>query len=517
MQYSIHIETLSPLHIGSGRELLANYEYLYFGKQATVILAKEEKIMEIFGKEDIGEWLDIIEKKGDLLKALFSRTDSLNLNELAHRKIAIKGDSKPDNSQNIKEQLFNGMGKPLVPGSSLKGAIRTAVFAANLHKQPDLVRNNYLITREKYVKGQKATVFQDNGLEKKLLGSDPNHDIFRLLRVGDVLFSDTEAFRSYSVNKGREGWFVSDKISAFMECIPAQRESLLQISIPDDLIKQAQKQNYFAQNTQQLQLKKLFATINDHTQKLLNNELAFWSQDKAKNKQIVNEYIIHLQQLIASAKQCQEGECILRLGGGSGVDFMTGDWQEALLSPDNYEKWVKQFRGSAFELGFPKTRRLAHNQSPIGFVRLKMVSANEKEIIESRLAAMRYEAQKVEAVIAQKADQRLEEFEPKVPVSVILKTPPKTKEEKIILSSEQAEEIEFEKIIDNQTIFKAKVIDAEKKKVRLLIKDREIEAQIGMGIYKMVALENGQIVKVICKSRVKGEIKQVSYVMPDIR
>lgn len=164
---------------------------------------------------------------------------------------------------------------------------------------------------------------------------------------------------------------------------------------------------------------------------------------------------------------------------------------------------------------FPKSRLLAKNGDedlyPLGWCQL-LLNKNEAQEMEIDIPAN----------VHQKHEKNYQkhtkgEIENTVKIVVVEKTPPKTKEEKIILSSEQAEEIEFEKIIDNQTIFKAKVIDAEKKKVRLLIKDREIEAQIGMGIYKMVALENGQIVKVICKSRAKGEIKQVSYVMPDLR
>lgn len=160
---------------------------------------------------------------------------------------------------------------------------------------------------------------------------------------------------------------------------------------------------------------------------------------------------------------------------------------------------------------FPKSRFLACNGTeslyPLGWVQL-FTEENSVNLLSIEIE---------KAAIFEKNYHKssFQKNEPTIKLSFkVEKEKPKEKQEKITLLPQIAKEITWENIIDNQTIFKAKVIDVAQKNVLLLIKDREIIAQLQMGSFKnAVQLQQDQIVSVMCKQRTKtGEIKQVSYI-----
>ena len=70
-----------------------------------------------------------------------------------------------------RQQLRNGTGKPYIPGSSIKGAIRTALLNIFLGK---LQRN----WREDELKNKRGN-FSDKAVQSIIFGKDPNHDFMR--------------------------------------------------------------------------------------------------------------------------------------------------------------------------------------------------------------------------------------------------------------------------------------------------------------------------------------------------
>ncbi|HSV72138.1 MAG TPA: type III-A CRISPR-associated RAMP protein Csm5 [Chthonomonadales bacterium] len=70
-----------------------------------------------------------------------------------------------------------------LPGSSLKGAIRTALLYGWAMRKPQQMREQVLgaVEGERRPRAEGA----GRGLEKEAFGRDPNHDVMRALRVGD--------------------------------------------------------------------------------------------------------------------------------------------------------------------------------------------------------------------------------------------------------------------------------------------------------------------------------------------
>ena len=361
---TIHINTITPVHIGSGNELQGEFEYLYFKKEGKIAVIDSEKVLGILGEENLPQWVACIENGDSLLSLLQNRRNDLSAADVGTRLIATKkGTSKP-----IKEQLRSGNGTYLLPGTSLKGAIRTAAFGSLVIANANLAKEkNNLGTTDR----QGRFRWSDSVLSKTFFGSDPNHDIFRLLQVGDAAFDATEVQETVVLNEYRNrnesNWRIKNELTQFIEAIPAQASTTLQIKYNDLLHQRAGK--YFNRNASRLELPQLFATVNQHTRKLVQDEIGYWTES-AHNPTDLGDYVTVMQDMRDAIDACGEQECILRVGWGSGFRFMTGDWHGAMTDED-YGNLVQSLRPKHPEdFIFPKTIRYIADGTPLGFVKL---------------------------------------------------------------------------------------------------------------------------------------------------
>ncbi|MBK9639530.1 MAG: type III-A CRISPR-associated RAMP protein Csm5 [Bacteroidetes bacterium] len=127
------IETLSPVHIGSGRQLMGGIEYLYMSKEDSIAVLDDKKILNLLGKERLDKWIAIINQNGSVLELLNNVDPALNSSKIALRNVGC-GINRPQQQNSIREHLLAGNMKPTIPGSSLKGCIRTAWFRKEVLK-----------------------------------------------------------------------------------------------------------------------------------------------------------------------------------------------------------------------------------------------------------------------------------------------------------------------------------------------------------------------------------------------
>ena len=168
--YDVIVSLLTPVHIGSGRELLHEYDYAI----------RSGKTWRI----DEGALLDAQDVSDPGLADQLARTPPAQL--------LNPSDFHPDSSffryvlagtprstakgAELREQVKDPYDRPFLPGSGLKGALRTALAWHGWQERglrPD-VRE---LGRRRQWAGE--------GYEKKLFGRDPNHDLLRALHVGD--------------------------------------------------------------------------------------------------------------------------------------------------------------------------------------------------------------------------------------------------------------------------------------------------------------------------------------------
>jgi CRISPR-associated protein Csm5 len=178
---SIHlgIEILTPVQCGSGQELFKDLDYVE--KQNQVFVVDQVRSFNEIAKKDVADNND--------LNILLRSSNLSDLVEMA----GYFGYSLPMFSRSskvpekIREHLKDAHNQPYIPGSALKGAIRTALIALHLRSLSDtdfrrLLPNATDSGKDK--KGKNA----DNKLLEHLLGKDPNHDIFRALQVKDARY-----------------------------------------------------------------------------------------------------------------------------------------------------------------------------------------------------------------------------------------------------------------------------------------------------------------------------------------
>lgn len=381
---NITIETLSPVHIGSGRTLQKNIDFIFFShlNNKPIAIIDEEKIFNLLGREKLNQWMRAIEEKADILPMLRQQKPNLSPLDIHHR-ISYTRETNILKGE-LYEHIHNASSKPYLPGSSLKGAIRTALFAQIIDHSDTLL--NHKLGREEKEKFNKKTgkkeiviEFSDKQLQQEYFGSTPNNNIFRLLHVGDAIFEKTEAIMVHTYSFNQTGWEKRDDHSQWTECIPKGEKSSLRINFLEQTLfsnKDEQKvqyeiKNFIGKNYIHLQASNLFQTINRHTIHLLKKEITFL---KEQDDQALYNYADRLDEVLETAKQCNHTSCVLRVGKHSGYWFMTGGWQEELLNENIYRE-VKQAtrRRSGYEnFPLPKTRRFTGNGSPIGFVKLRL-------------------------------------------------------------------------------------------------------------------------------------------------
>jgi CRISPR type III-A-associated RAMP protein Csm5 len=367
----IELRTVTPVHIGSGRFLMNKNEYV-FGKENNIGIVDDKKVLELAGEERIQAWVASIEEGRGLIQFLKSCGITATLQKISKRILSISCDkTRAKELPNIKENIHNGQGFPYIPGSSIKGAIRSAVLNQLIRGKRQKIEYSQLM------KSRKPTA---QFLEKNFFGEDANHDVFRFVRIGDAHFeaNSTEAFILENMNlMGNPASpvprFDSTK-NQLVEMIGKSKVTKFNIGLDTKGLHYVEKYNYMKhQPTCFSDLNTLFEIINHNTLTLLGEEIAFWSEYDGEP---VTQYLSQVELLIDKAKGLKQGECLLRIAHGSGWRFITGNWayDDELVDVELYDEIVSASRpdNNRYEqFPFPKSRRITSNMELPGFVLLK--------------------------------------------------------------------------------------------------------------------------------------------------
>ncbi len=392
-KYNIKIKTLSPVHIGSGNELIGNFDYVHLPKENILAVIDNNKIMQYAQGQDerfIQMWVACIDEEKDIIKSLPQLSDASSA-EIAKRIIDIDQHIPVSVKNSIKEQMHLGLHEPTIPGTSIKGSIRTALLNYLIKKNPYFAsqpknlgmmkgrfrnpkRADQLVTGNYFGKSKKSNRYGEHL-------PDPQMDILRFLHISDFHFSDnTVALRSHSVNQYRNGWDLKKGLNQYWECIPKGVAATGNIKIAKKEMKQVkEKKHITTRNLELLDIEQLFKIINDHTLHRLDAEIGFW--DNEGEPEVIEQYLDHLEALESIIKGSDGTSCVLRMGAGSGWDYMTGGW---LYGRDNNGDYILEdrtwktikgnLRNNKYDSKtiFPKTRKLIKGGLPMGFVELSI-------------------------------------------------------------------------------------------------------------------------------------------------
>jgi CRISPR-associated protein Csm5 len=166
--YHIKLQVLSPIHIGDGNELKKDFDFVVHNKHTyrvnedALLLAKQDLIK----LDNHGQF----PPPGKLLTEKDFQNPTLFRYILRGFPRSTKTDAR------VKSFIKDIYDHPYIPGSSIKGAFRTALAWTGWKEvKPDL--NN--------LKPSKSWAGQP--VERRLFGSDPNHDLLRALQISDLI------------------------------------------------------------------------------------------------------------------------------------------------------------------------------------------------------------------------------------------------------------------------------------------------------------------------------------------
>lgn len=359
------LETLTLLHIGSGNVLQKDCDFVC-GKDEednpVVGVIDPRKVLALIGEENVGAWTVGIENgrgTDDIVRQhapkseIADYTRHITKSYLSHR------------PQQIKAFIRDGFNRPYIPGSSIKGAIRTAVLANVAAKMQEA---------ELLLKAGGKGHITAKAMEK-VLGKDPSHDVFRYLLVGDAFVAGKNVIvrNMVNINERVESGFWDTRKQMATEVLTCGTE--VEFSL---VLKHPKEKPKDMPDTPHALCSEaaLLDVINTHTRTLLADEIKKWEAKNvdAKSEEKVKKYISRLKSILKTADECQgTNSAVMRIGHGSGWRFITGAWAERLPAKDfdAVANKVRLGKNGYSQYMFPKSRRLEEGQcEPLGFVKL---------------------------------------------------------------------------------------------------------------------------------------------------
>lgn len=376
-KYEIEIEVLTPVSIGAGAEKdwIKGVDFLIADGQIYKLnLQKMLALQQAINPTDgIGIITNIIAQHNiGKLAALLGD----NLDKASDQIIPLPAQTDNPIKTCIKNELSN---RPIIPGSSLKGAIRSHIY-------------NYLEVKDKK--------------ESDVFGSmKTGEDFMRFIKIGDAEFEQAEFVNTKIFNLRDEngqkkgGWkyqlhktssnFQATGFNTIYEALMPHTKGCASIMLSPktyQAICQRYKQAAASKKEKLFDIETLFKIINENTARYLKKELAFF-ETYATHDEPCGNIMGSLEKLLQEVRKCSQENtsCILKMAAGSGFHTITGDWQFADFTkePLGRKKEDKNANPKSRKVALYKDRDGKHLAALMGFVKLQILSQEEIKQIET--------------------------------------------------------------------------------------------------------------------------------------
>lgn len=360
------IEVLTPVHIGSGVKLAEGIDFIKTNDSVNIVSQ--------------GELMKHLENDQDEMEKFIQGNYKLSaLNIIPDGKKYIISIGR---TSEINEFEKNGNGKPYVPGSSLKGSIRTILIKKRFDALSPYEQNNLLqrVTSNKKEWASELII-------KELLGDNSNENLMRVLEIFDTEFEELELEKVLILSLTNEagtsyGWKQlwnrqntpnpNQASQIIAETLPVGIKGYTSISLSNFLFEDPIAQSTLRFSEDALQdIQNLIAVINKYSKLKLEKEKQFF--EKLNSPKKLNLVIKEIDNLLNKIENLSKNEFIMRISWGSGWKGMTGDYLD--------DNWLNNFRRK-YQLGkrdfpiFPKTRRIVFEDDEpkyqTGWIKIKL-------------------------------------------------------------------------------------------------------------------------------------------------
>lgn len=374
-RYTVTITPLTTLHIGTGNEF-GPLEYTiirfedggepeYWRFSTDNIIASlnkqlKDKIMKLIERNDLESIASLLDENIQENQILYSSPTTLSLEEKF-------GNNRftPQNQLLVAEMIRTPNSfKPLIPGSSLKGSIRTAFVSEFAKKYPH--RADKAFNRSEKI-NKDGTVYGYDGakFERALLEyHDAKEDPFRAVAISDCviegdnnqLVAEVFNFNPNKAKKSDAGGFVEIQMikEQILGALPGgNAQGVCELNIQTKLLGIRNGVKDWSPIKEKITIEKIIKACNDFYKDKLKQE-----HDKFYKNAPYQELTDTAKELLKVAEEISEKnqECLIRVGRFSQVEC---------VSIDEYRK--PKARNNIYG----KTRNLADKLYPLGWCKLK--------------------------------------------------------------------------------------------------------------------------------------------------
>ena len=213
LNYKAKLKVITPFFIGGGDgNKVSRFEYIFDQASSNIYILdldkwtsflNENKILDIylqFISQEASKTKGGIDNMGFVTRyqKLFKKPFIIEdvLQKVSKRIIKLSKDIKDFNTNDLACFIRNGEGKPYIPGSSIKGALRSAFLSYAYSCNSSIAQKDEEEITTLLKKNDKRGI-KNNQCEKKFFGYKPNEDIFSFVRVSDSIpFDEKRLFVS---------------------------------------------------------------------------------------------------------------------------------------------------------------------------------------------------------------------------------------------------------------------------------------------------------------------------------
>lgn len=386
MKQKYQLETITPVHIGSGEVLNQMDGYYANGRWYRIDL---DRVLR-HPSTDINALTSEMSQRGFRWAEHLSR-QNMDPSELSAYSLACP--QSPEEVE-IREAIKTVDNRPYIPGSTLKGAIRTALLGDILSKNEEVFDENnqrFINIVDQAPRGNPRTEYPAQQIERSVFGKDPNHDLFRALHVSDTAPLESGALEigtAWTVTLNSDDQLVR-KIDRgrpyknFVQQIRAGQRLTFTLKTDELLFREAEKKRLDFKDFQEQSLQTIAEACSSLASDILATELEFFD---IYDLDEIAQFYMKLEDLNNDLKN---DAFLLQIGWGTGYHANTITGVFANNFNPHQEMWMKlrkrfqlgesrSRRGQYDKREFPKTRRVLYRGrnpiSTLGWVKITPIN-----------------------------------------------------------------------------------------------------------------------------------------------
>lgn len=384
MKQKFKLETITPVHIGSGETLNQIDGYYTNDRWYRIDLDKVlahpntniNALTSEMSKRDF-RWIDY-----------FSRH---NMDAADLSTYSLLCSQNPETTE-IREAIKSVANRSYIPGSSIKGAIRTTLLSDLINSdENDKLKNDSLRHLNTEIDNgpppRRRQEYPARKIENLAFGNDPNHDLLRALQISDTepVASDTVAIETaWTVTLNQNNQLVqkiegNTEYKNCIEVIQGGQSLTFTLKIDDFLFREREKKILKFSKVKEKMLRKFADVCQFESEIHMENEQLFFQEYSFT--EIANLY----DKLLNLNNALTDGAFMLQIGWGTGyhANTVTSSFTEGEDAPVDMMALRERYRLGRSRSNqrqpydsreFPKTRRILYRgktpKAPLGWVKI---------------------------------------------------------------------------------------------------------------------------------------------------